>query len=210
MMRSVLTTSLGVLAVLAMVACGNRDAPPPPAAPGATPLVNPVAVPAPVPTPVPVAAPGVGAAGGQLTIGGSQANYGVRPVQGGFMPDPMPITMVSGAAAGNSVDIRQQNLGPGCVGVGTRQPDLIVNYANPRSMLRFYFQPNQRGDTALVINGPDGRWYCNDDAVGLNPEVTFNGPQAGQYDIWVASYRVGTNIPGVLNVSELTSRRPTP
>ena len=208
MMRTVLTTSLGAMAILAMVGCGNRDAPPPPAAPGATPVVTPT--PVPVPTPVPTPTPTVGAAGGQLQIGGNQANFGVRAVQGGFMPDPMAVSVTSGAAAGNSVDIRQQNLGPGCVGVGTRQPDLIVNYTNPRSMLRFFFQPTQRGDTALVINGPDGRWTCNDDAVGLNPEVTFNGPQAGQYDIWVASYRAGTNTPGVLNITELTSQRPTP
>ena len=26
-------------------------------------------------------------------------------------------------------------------------------------------------DTTLVINGPDGRWYCNDDFNGRDPQV---------------------------------------
>lgn len=185
------------------VGCGNRDAPPPPAAPGAVPG-QPTATPTPIPTPTPA----VGQAN-QLQIGGSQANFGVRQVTGGFAPDPMNISITSGAAAGNSVEIRTLGLGPGCTGVGTRQPDLIVNYSNPLSILRFYFQPNQSGDTALVINGPNGQWSCNDDSVGLNPMVTFNGPQAGQYDIWVASYRAGENIPGTLSITELTSNQPT-
>ena len=185
------------------VGCGNRDAPPPPSAPGAVPG-QPTATPTPIPTPTPA----VGQAT-QLLIGGSQANYGVRPVNGGFMPDPMNVSIVSGATAENSVEIRTLGLGPGCTGVGTRQPDLIVNYTNAMSLLRFYFQPNQSGDTALVINGPNGQWSCNDDAVGLNPMVSFNNPQAGQYDIWVASYRAGTNIPGTLSITELPSNQPT-
>lgn len=204
-MRSRLWMMVLGCALALSVGCGNRDAPPPPAAPGAVPgQATPTATPTPTPTPTPA----VGQAN-QLLIGGSQANYGVRAVNGGFMPDPMNVSIVSGATQENSVQIRSLGLGAGCTGVGTRQPDLIVNYTNPQSMLRFYFQPNQSGDTALVINGPNGQWSCNDDSVGLNPMVTFNGPQAGQYDIWVSSFSAGTNVPGTLSITELSSNQPT-
>ena len=201
-----------VAALATSQACGNRDAPPPPTPPaqaGAIPgaAAAPVAVPTPTPVPTPV--PGAAAAGLQLLIGQNNANFGVHALNGGFMPDPKPISVTSGAAQNNAVQVATLGLGNGCRGSATQQPDVIVNYTNPASMLRFFFQPETRGDTALVINAPNGTWSCNDDAVGLNPEVTFRSPAAGQYDIWVASYRAGENIRGTLKITELDSQRPT-
>ena len=48
-------------------------------------------------------------------------------------------------------------------------------------------------DTTLIINGPDGRWYCDDDSWGDgDAEVRFNKPSSGTYDIWIGTFNGGT------------------
>ena len=60
-------------------------------------------------------------------------------------------------------------------------------------------------DTTLVVNGPNGRWYCDDDSgEGLNPSLRFGSPMSGQYDIWIGSYS-GDYVSGTLSISELYS-----
>ncbi len=138
-----------------------------------------------------------------LRIGGAAANFGVFNLPGGFMPDPAQYNVVSGG----SMDASRMGLAPNCRGFVTAQPDVIVRYTNPRSWLRFYVRA--AGDTTLVINDANGRWYCSDDeGGGLNPMVDITGPGAGQYDIWVGSYRAGENIRGTLFATELTGNRP--
>ena len=58
-------------------------------------------------------------------------------------------------------------------------------------------------DTTLLINGPDGRWYCDDDSGGgTDPSYTFYSPQSGVYDIWVGVYS-GQNASARLAITEL-------
>jgi hypothetical protein len=52
--------------------------------------------------------------------------------------------------------------------------------------LSFYVEA--RDDTVLLVNTPDGEWHCNDDFSGLDPALTFETPQEGQYDIWVGTF----------------------
>jgi hypothetical protein len=67
--------------------------------------------------------------------------------------------------------------------VGTA-PDFRVTYAAGGAPL--IFRSVSTVDTTLVINGPDGRWYCDEDSFGdLDAEVRFNRPQSGAYDIWI-------------------------
>ena len=57
------------------------------------------------------------------------------------------------------------------------------------SGLSFYAE--SESDTVLLINDPDGEWYCNDDysdELGLASGLDFSSPQSGVYDIWVGSY----------------------
>ena len=50
-------------------------------------------------------------------------------------------------------------------------------------------------DTTIAIRGPDGRYYCNDDAWGgLNPAIRFSGAQRGIYRVWLGRY--GAPVPG--------------
>lgn len=138
-----------------------------------------------------------------LVIGGQSANFGVFSLVGGFMPDPAQYSVVSGGR----MDASTLGLAPNCRGFVTAQPDVIVRYSNPRSWLRFYVRAP--GDTTLVINDGAGRWHCSDDEGGsLNPMIDLTGPAAGQYDIWVGSYRAGENIRATLHVTELSGNRP--
>ncbi|WP_242912515.1 peptidase S1 [Brevundimonas pishanensis] len=76
-----------------------------------------------------------------------------------------------------------------CTGnVGT-PPDFRVNYtAGGRPLI---FRSVSTADTTLVINGPDGRWYCDDDSFGdLDAEYRFNSPQSGVYDVWIGVVRM--------------------
>ena len=136
---------------------------------------------------------------GSLRIGGSNSNFGSRVLRGGFTPDPSTVAITSGGRLNAS----GMGLGAGCRGFVTRRPDFILNYRNARGFLRLFF--NAGGDTTLVINDANGRWHCNDDTGGLNPQVDINNPSSGQYDIWVGSYRAGENIRGTLSITELRS-----
>ena len=55
---------------------------------------------------------------------------------------------------------------------------------------------------ALLVNDPQGNWYCNDDSGSgnLNPVVDLENPVEGQYDIWIASG--GADTEGTLEITE--------
>lgn len=138
-----------------------------------------------------------------LQIGGSTSNFGRGALRGGFMPDPFTVAITSGG----NLDASTMGLGPSCRGFVTRQPDYILDLSSPSSFLRIYFAG--AGDTTLVINDGSGHWQCNDDSFGgLNPTVDLTRPPAGQYDIWIGSYRANENVRGTLHVTELRTQHP--
>jgi hypothetical protein len=117
----------------------------------------------------------------------------------GFNNDPRVVNVV----AGGTIDATR--LGGQCRGVVAANPDYKVNYT--AGSLPLIISVSSRADTTLVINGPDGRWYCDDDGGnGNNPSVRFNNPQSGRYDIFVGTYSAGTPQPARLHISELTSQ----
>ncbi|GAA0611619.1 hypothetical protein GCM10009422_03140 [Brevundimonas kwangchunensis] len=125
------------------------------------------------------------------------ATYGSVRLSAGFTPDPHSISLT----AGGSIDAT--NIGSPCRGSIARAPDYEVTYTS--GSMPLYFYVNATSDTTLVVNGPDGRWYCDDDSNGgVNPQVTFNTPRSGTYDIWVGTYGGGTT-PATLFVTELST-----
>ena len=141
----------------------------------------------------------------RLVTGGSQSNFGRQALAGGFMPDPFRARITSGG----NLDSSSMSLSPGCTGHVTAQPDYIVDYSDTRGFLRFYFTGQGNGDATLIINDGAGNWHCNDDSFGgRNPTVDISNPPAGQYDIWVGSYRANDNIRGQLHITEMRSRHP--
>ena len=107
--------------------------------------------------------------------------YGDVTLESGFLPDPYIKTIT----AGGSVDLSQY----GHSGYTASKPDVD-----------FYFTPsgnadetlsisiNSETDTILLINGPEGIWYFNDDANGVNPSIIFQDPKDGLYSIFVGTF----------------------
>lgn len=135
---------------------------------------------------------------GTLTIGGSRAHFGTHAVNQGFMPDPKSVSVTSGG----NLNVSSMGYGPGCRGYATATPDVIVNWTGG-GFLRFYVQA--AGDTTLIINDANGRWHCNDDTAGTNPQVDLQNAPSGQYDIWIGSYQSGQQLRGNLYITELSS-----
>jgi hypothetical protein len=137
-------------------------------------------------------------------------NYGLNPTYGtlnlsaGFRPDPQVVNVVSGGGGQGTIDAA--TLGSPCVGVISNAPDLRLNYSAGQYQLMI--SADSAADTTLVVNGPDGRWYCDDDGGnnGLNPAVSFPNPSSGQYDIWVGTYGRNTNEQAQLYISEIGVR----
>ena len=116
------------------------------------------------------------------------ANYGEIRLNAGFTPDPYRVDLT----AGGSIDAYTDTDLPGaCVGDISNAPDYEVTYS--AGSLPLVFRTRSSTDTTLIINGPDGRWYCDDDSWGDgDAEVRFNKPSSGTYDIWIGTFNGGT------------------
>lgn len=127
------------------------------------------------------------------------AAFGTVTLNAGFSPDPHGVEMVAGG------DIDASTLGNNCRGFIANAPDYEVVYTPGSFPLHFAFVSPTNTDTTLVINGPDGQWYCDDDSLSFpNPLVTFETPLEGTYDVWVGVYnRDATDRSGTLYVTEL-------
>jgi hypothetical protein len=133
-------------------------------------------------------------------------NYSLNPAYGtvnlsaGFTPDPYVVNVLSGGRNDAS-----QTVSSSCRGFIAEAPDVRVNYSAGSYPLIFSVRSN--ADTTLVVNGPDGRWYCDDDSGnnGMNPALRFGSPASGQYDVWIGTYGNASNQSAQLYVSELDS-----
>ena len=127
-------------------------------------------------------------------------NFRTISLRTGFTPDPQVISIRSGG------EINAQSISSACAGFISGAPDVRLIYT--AGTLPLILSVAAGADTTLVVNGPDGRWYCDDDGGvnGNNPMVRFNAPQSGRYEIWIGTYGNTSLQPGQLNISELTSQ----
>lgn len=128
-------------------------------------------------------------------------NYGTVNLRSGFTPDPRVVPVVSG---GNIDASRARR---GCTGYISASPDVRLVF-NTQGNLPLIISVDSSADTTLVVNGPDGRFLCDDDSgvAGMNPSIRIDRPRSGRYEIWVGSYRAGSNDRARLNISEVRSR----
>lgn len=123
--------------------------------------------------------------------------YGSVNLNSGFTPDPYTVRVTSGGSRS------AQNVSGACRGWIANAPDFSVYYS-AGNMFDLTISATSGSDTTLVVNGPNGSWYCDDDSGdGLNPRLTFSNPRSGRYDIWVGSYSQGNNAAATLAISEL-------
>ncbi|RYG10333.1 MAG: peptidase, partial [Caulobacteraceae bacterium] len=123
---------------------------------------------------------GAGAASAQNAS--LRPTFGTVTLRSGFTPDPYTVDVY----AGGSIDAYSDTDLPGaCVGKIADAPDFRLNYT-ASSSLPLVFRAVSQGDATLIINGPDGRWSCDDDSFDDgDPQVTYRHPRSGTYDVWV-------------------------
>ena len=138
------------------------------------------------------------------------AAFGDHNLESGFTPDPYIVGMV----AGGTVDVYSE-LGGDCLGYVASAPDVNLYYGESDfdpALLRIYFiADDSMNDPTLVINDPNGRWVCMDDAVDYDswsPMVDFESPEAGWYTIWVGTYSEGETYSGTLYITEVAENHP--
>ena len=127
-----------------------------------------------------------------------RATYGEISLGSGFTPDPYRVDIFSGGT------IDATGIANGCTGMVARAPDLQLNYT--AGSLPLIFGVLSDFDTTLVINGPNGQWYCDDDSGdGTNPLMSIPSPQSGIYDVYVGAYG-GNSGSSQLYITELNSQ----
>lgn len=125
-------------------------------------------------------------------------NYGDITLAPGFTPDPHLVSLRAGG------DLSATGAGSGCSGYITQAPDFRLNWSGKGS-LNLKISVLSKADTTLVVNGPNGEWYCDDDTGEDNNPLVTLGSQAGRYEIWVGTYSSGDPQPAVLSISELNN-----
>jgi hypothetical protein len=130
----------------------------------------------------------------------AEPNYGTVELAAGFTPDPHRVNLQSGG------DIDASGIGSPCNGYISNAPDVRLVYASGNYPLIISVQSGV--DTTLVVNAPDGEWYCDDDGgnIGTNPSVRFDNAMSGRYEIWVGTYGSASLAPAQLQISELYSQ----
>ncbi|MGQ4880125.1 hypothetical protein ACOJCM_16275 [Billgrantia sp. LNSP4103-1] len=127
----------------------------------------------------------------------AEPSYGSVHLQAGFTPDPWTQSLQAGGSSPVSA-----KLGPNCTGyIMASAPDVDLHYTAGNMPL--YVSASSGSDTTLVINAPDGRWYCNDDFNGLDPVVMFQNPPSGMYNIWVGVHGSDQMQSATLRITEL-------
>ncbi len=102
-----------------------------------------------------------------------RATYGETSLRSGFTPDPYRVDMFSGGG------IDAETVADGCVGMVARAPDFQLTYS--AGSLPLIFGVTSANDTTLVINGPSGQWYCDDDGGdGTEPTDADHEPAVGR------------------------------
>lgn len=132
---------------------------------------------------------------------GLEPTYGEVSLNAGFTPDPHSMTILAGGDIDASDALGVDARGHACLGAIANAPDYRLKYTADGFPLIFSVMSDD--DTTLVINAPDGTWYCDDDGAGFpDPMVAFDAPLSGQYDIWIGTFSGGFS-EATLYISEL-------
>lgn len=148
-----------------------------------------------------------------LTVSAGRAQQDPRP---GPRPDPRPDPRqtsfnasaqpsfgyidVAGRFGTQSFDLqaggtlRASSVVAQCEGFIADAPDYTIDYSG-RGRTPLDLAVNSHTDTTMVVVGPDGAIYCDDDTNGLNPALSLHNPQAGLYAVWVGTFSPDNSYP---------------
>ncbi len=126
--------------------------------------------------------------------------YETVRLSAGFTPDPYTVDLSSGGS------IDAETLSGQCRGYIANSPDVRLIYEEGSGVLPLIIKVESDADTTLVVNAPNGSWYCDDDTGDrLNPLMRFEDPDGGRYEIWVGTYSDSSLQDATLSFSELDS-----
>ena len=128
----------------------------------------------------------------------STPNYGEVRLSPGFTPDPHLTSMRAGGTIDASTRFNE------CRGFITEQPDMRL-FWDGKGTMNLRISAISNADTTIVVNGPNGEWYCDDDMGDDNNPLVTLGSVSGRYEIWVGTYSSGDPQPAVLSISELSN-----
>lgn len=140
-----------------------------------------------------------------LVVSGPNARAGIHSLSASFTPDPFQLPLRTHGA----LHVAPMRIGAGCRGYTDAQPSAIIRFSGAGSFLRFFVRSET--DVTLIVHDPNGRFFCNDDAVpGRNhqPMVDLYQPRSGQYDVWVGTHEPNQEVPATLFVSAQRTERP--
>jgi hypothetical protein len=130
----------------------------------------------------------------------AEPTYETVHLSAGFTPDPYTVELSSGGS------IDAETLSSQCRGYIANSPDVRLVYESGSGVLPLIIKVESDADTTLVVNAPNGSWYCDDDTGdGLNPLMRFEDPDGGRYEIWVGTYSDSSLEDATLSFSELDS-----
>jgi hypothetical protein len=130
-------------------------------------------------------------------------HHGSYRLRTGFAPNPFAMGVRAGGSV--SADIALQaghTIVEGfCHGFMTREPTMRLTWSGNGEPL--FLSAASDVDTLLLVNAPDGGWWCDDDSAGnLDPGLVIDDARNGVYDIYVATFSPGETATATVYVSE--------
>jgi serine protease Do len=136
----------------------------------------------------------------------SQLSAGLRTVTGAAIttsldPAGEPQLFEDVVGGGGILAFEVDSRGFQCAGYVNGQPTLDVTVPEGAPALTVLFEATM--DTTLVIVGPQGELYCNDDVIGgnLNPGVVIPSPEPGLYAVNVGTFDPAATATGRLLIA---------
>ncbi|WP_210527781.1 peptidase S1 [Rubellimicrobium arenae] len=122
-------------------------------------------------------------------------HFGQIELWAGFTPDPY----VRNITAGGTHNLA--TCGINAAGFVTTRPDFDLYWNGQSAQLTFAVE--SYADAVLLISGPNGEVWYQDDVYGSNPVISIANPPQGLYDIWIGSYDGSRRNPGRLIITEM-------
>ncbi|MGY6633707.1 MAG: hypothetical protein ACXIU8_08160 [Alkalilacustris sp.] len=113
-------------------------------------------------------------------------DWGHAPAPVSYSSDDLWVPRQVALTAGGGNDLRACPM-PGVGHVATA-PDLRLGFEGNGMWRDLVIRVEGSCDTVLLVNGPTGEWFFDDDTNGVDPELLFRTAGEGFYDIWVGTY----------------------
>ena len=130
---------------------------------------------------------------------------GVIQAAGGFEASQGAITVTVDAGGEDAVEAIDLSPVDGYCGgyVDAGTPTAAIDYDADGGTGVLTVHASALDDLVLLVQGPGGETFCNDDFDGTDPLVQIDGPASGTYTVWVGTFRVAVDaVDATLTVAE--------